>query len=54
MKIGLIRGAYLSQFEMQTYEHLLGRAEVEAYHIRINRFPTNIIKVPIRHLGCMK
>jgi glycosyltransferase involved in cell wall biosynthesis len=53
MKIGLIRGAYLSQFEMQTYEHLLGRAEVEAYHIRINRFPTNIIKVPIRHLGCI-
>ena len=50
MKIGLIRGAYLSQFEMQTCEHLLGRADLEAYHININRFPTNIIKVPIKHL----
>jgi alpha-maltose-1-phosphate synthase len=53
MKVGLIRGAYLSQFEMQTYEHLLDRMDLEAYHIRINRFPTNIIKVPIRHLRCI-
>ena len=53
MKIGLIRGAYLSQFEMQTYEHLLGRADLEAYHILINRFPTNIIKVPIKRLRCI-
>jgi len=53
MKIGLIRGAYLSQFEMQTYEYLLGRADLEAYHIRINRFPTNLIKVPIKHLRCI-
>ena len=53
MKIGLIRGAYLSQFEMQTCEHLLGRADLEAYHININRFPTNIIKVPIKHLRCI-
>ena len=53
MKIGLIRGAYLSQFEMQTYEHLMGRVALEAYHIRINRFPTNIIKVPIRQLACI-
>ncbi len=53
MKIGLIRGAYLSQFEMQTYEHLLDRVELEAYHIRINRFPTNRIKVPVRHLACI-
>ena len=53
MKIGLIRGAYLSQFEMQTCEHLIGRADLEAYHIKINRFPTNIIKVPIKHLRCV-
>lgn len=52
MKVGIIRGAYLSQFEMQTYEHLLGRVDLEAYQIRINRFPTNIIKVPIKHLRC--
>lgn len=53
MKVGLIRGAYLSQFEMQTYEHLLGRAELEAYLIRINRFPTNLIRVPIKRLKCI-
>ncbi len=53
MKVGLIRGAYLSQFEMQTYEHLLGRAELETYLIRINRFPTNLIRVPIKRLNCI-
>ena len=53
MKVGLIRGAYLSQFEMQTYEHLLDRVDLEAYHIRINRFPADIIKVPIKQLACI-
>lgn len=53
MKVGLIRGAYLSQFEMQTLEHLLGRVELEAYQIRINRFPTHTIRVPIRRLRCI-
>jgi glycosyltransferase involved in cell wall biosynthesis len=53
MRIGVIRGAYLSQFEMQTLELLLDRVDLEAYHIRINRFPTNIIKVPIKHLACI-
>jgi alpha-maltose-1-phosphate synthase len=53
MRIGIIRGAYLSQFEMQTFEHLLDRVDLEAYHIRINRFPTDIIKVPIKHLACI-
>ena len=53
MKVGLIRGAYLSQFEMQTFEHLLGRVELEAYQIRINRFPTSTIRVPIKRLRCI-
>jgi len=53
MKIGLIRGAYLSQFEMQTMEHLLGRAELEAYRIRSNRFSTDTIRVPIKRLRCI-
>lgn len=53
MRVGIIRGAYLSQFEMQTYEHLLGRVDLEAYHIRINRFPTGIIRVPIKRLPCI-
>ena len=53
MKVGLIRGAYLSQFEMQTVEHLLGRVDFEAYHIRINRFPTKTLRVPIKHLRCI-
>ena len=50
MKVGLIRGAYLSQFEMQTYEHLLPDIQLEAYHIRINRFPVDDIHVPIRRM----
>ena len=53
MKVGLIRGAYLSQFEMQTVEHLLGRVDLEAYHIRINRFPIRSLRVPIKSLGCI-
>jgi glycosyltransferase involved in cell wall biosynthesis len=53
MKVGIIRGAYLSQFEMQTYAHLLDRVDLEAYRIRINRFPTDIIRVPIRRLRCL-
>ena len=53
MKVGLIRGAYLSQFEMQTIEHLLGRVDLEAYHIRINRFPIRSLRVPIKSLGCI-
>jgi glycosyltransferase involved in cell wall biosynthesis len=53
MKVGLIRGAYLSQFEMQTLEHLLGRVELEAYEIRGNRFPTNTIRVPLKRLACI-
>lgn len=53
MKVGLIRGAYLSEFEMQTYEHLLDRVDLEAYNIRINRFPTDIIKVPVKRLKCI-
>ena len=53
MRVGLIRGAYLSQFEMQTIERLLGRVDLEAYRIRINRFPTGLIKVPIKRLACI-
>ena len=53
MKVGLIRGAYLSQFEMQTYEHLLPEVQLEAYHIRINRFPVDDVRVPIRKLHCI-
>jgi len=53
IKVGLIRGAYLSQFEMQTYEHLSERLDLEAYQIHINRFPTNIIRVPIKRLRCI-
>lgn len=53
IKVGLIRGAYLSQFEMQTYEKMMPAVNLEAYHIRINRFATDIINVPIRHLRCI-
>ncbi len=53
MKVGVIRGAYLSPFEMQTYEHLLDRVDLEAYRIRINRFSTGLIRVPMRNLACI-
>jgi glycosyltransferase involved in cell wall biosynthesis len=53
IKVGVIRGAYLSQFEMQTYEHLLDRVDLEAYRIRINRFPTELIRVPLKLLACI-
>jgi len=53
MKVGLIRGAYLSPFEMQTFEHLMGRVDFEAYHIHSNKFPIDMIRVPIKHLPCI-
>jgi len=53
IKVGLIRGAYLSQFEMQTYEKMMPEVDLEAYHIRINRFATDIINVPIRQMHCI-
>jgi glycosyltransferase involved in cell wall biosynthesis len=53
MKVGLIRGAYLSQFEMQTFEQMPEDVELTAYRIRSNRFDTDIIDVPIRDLWCI-
>jgi len=53
IKVGLIRGAYLSQFEMQTYERMIPAVDLEAYLIQINRFATGIINVPIRRLRCI-
>jgi len=53
MKVGLIRGAYLSQFEMQTLEKLLPEVDLEAVRIRINRFSVGDIRIPIRTLPCI-
>ncbi|AKJ63904.1 glycosyltransferase family 4 protein [Kiritimatiella glycovorans] len=53
MKVGLIRGAYLSQFEMQIYEQMKPEVELEAYKIMINRFDTGLVSVPIRKLHCI-
>lgn len=53
MKVGLIRGAYLSQFEMQTFEQMPDDVELTAYHIRSNRYDPSIINVPIRTLACI-
>lgn len=52
-KVGLIRGAYLSQFEMQTLEVLMDRVDFEAYQIAINRFDTRIIRIPVKRLRCI-
>jgi len=53
MKVGLIRGAYLSQFEMQTLEKMMPEVTLEAYRIRINRFSVDDIRIPIRTLRCI-
>jgi len=53
MKVGLIRGAYLSQFEMQTLEKLMPHVDMEAYRIRINRFSVDDIRIPVRTLRCI-
>jgi len=50
-KVALLRGAYLSQFEMQTYARLLPEYDLAAYHLTINRFPTDLIEVPMRHIA---
>jgi len=49
-KVGLIRGAYLSQFEMQTYEHLMADFDLTAFALRINRFSLDPIRVPIHRM----
>ena len=50
-KVAVLRGAYLSQFEMQTYARMLPRYDLQAFHLTINRFPTDLIEVPIRHVN---
>ncbi len=49
-KVAVLRGAYLSQFEMQTYAKMLPWIDLEAFHLTINRFPTDLIQVPLRHV----
>ncbi len=49
--VAVLRGAYLSQFEMQTYAKMLPWVDLEAFHLTINRFPTDLIEVPIRHIA---
>jgi len=44
--VALLRGAYFSQFEMQTYEKMLAEIDLEAFALRINRFSLDLIKVP--------
>jgi starch synthase len=50
-KVAVLRGAYLSQFEMQTYEKMLPRFDLQAFQLTINRFPTDLIDVPIRRVA---
>ncbi|GJM21587.1 MAG: hypothetical protein DHS20C15_15020 [Planctomycetota bacterium] len=49
-KVALLRGAYLSQFEMQTYEKMLPQIDLEAWLLTINRFPVDLLKVPYRRI----
>jgi hypothetical protein len=53
LKVGLIRGAYLSQFEMQSFETLANKVNFESYKININRFDTKIIQIPQKKLRCI-
>jgi len=49
-KVAVLRGAYLSQFEMQTYEKMLPTVDLEAWLLTINRFPVDLLKVPYRRI----
>lgn len=49
-KVAVLRGAYLSQFEMQTYAKMLEWVDLEAFQLTINRFSTDLIEVPMRHV----
>ncbi len=53
MNVALIRGAYLSQFEMQTFDRMPEDVHLTAYRIRSNRFDTDIVNVPVRTLRCI-
>jgi len=48
--VALLRGAYLSQFEMQTYEKMLGSVDFTAFALKINRFGLDLIKVPVKKI----
>jgi len=53
IRVGLIRGAFLNPFEMQTFERMQPEVAFEAYHIRINRFAVDGIKLPLRRMRCI-
>jgi starch synthase len=52
-RVAVLRGAYLSQFEMQTYARMLPEVDLEAFHLTINRFSTDLIEVPLQHIACI-
>jgi starch synthase len=52
-KVAVLRGAYLSPFEMQTYEKLLPRYDLEAWRLTVNRFATELVNVPMRDVLCV-
>jgi len=49
--VALLRGAYLSQFEMQTYEKMLSSVDFTAFELGINRFDSGLIKVPVKRIA---
>jgi glycosyltransferase involved in cell wall biosynthesis len=50
VRIAVIRGAYLTKFEMQTYEHLVKDFDVTAFCLRGNNFNLKNIRLPIEKL----
>lgn len=51
--VALLRGAYLSPFEMQTYEKLLDRFDMTAWRLTVNRFATDLVQMPMRDILCI-
>ncbi len=50
VKVALVRGNSLAKFELQYYEQLIEKFEINAICSLLNPFPLNNIKIPIKRL----
>ena len=53
MKIAVIRGEYLTKWEMQGYEPMLDRAEVVTFGSKLTPFSLETLRLPLRQLLCL-
>ena len=53
MKIAVIRGEYLTKWEMQGYEPMLHPAEVVTFGSKLTPFSLETLRLPLRQLLCL-